>query len=353
MSQIDRIVQVYISRQTAQVDIASFSIPLILAEINTTTIDFPERVRTYTSAADVASDLGDSHPATIMARRLMGGSVRPAEFRVGKVEVSDDPGSTPESYADGLQAVMEIDDSWYALLAASHQQSTIMSLAQIIQASKKIYGTSTQEAAAVDALAVTDTGTLLEQSGYDRTFIMYSATADNDFPEAAWIGSELVKVPGSNTWEYKQLPGVARSNLTSTQINTLETKGYNYYIEVKGANITRKGTMASGEWIDTIIFTDWLTARIQEQIFYRMINTDKIPYTRRGTSIIEGEIRSVLSQGVTNGGIAEDTPIVVRSPDPLNIPESIRATRVLGDFTFEVRLAGAISVVVVRGTVSY
>lgn len=100
------------------------------------------------------------------------------------------------------------------------------------------------------------------------------------------------------------------------------------------------------------IFVDWLYARIQEQIFYRLINRKKIPYSRSGFALIESEIRSVLAQGVANGGIADDTPVVVLSPDPLMIPEMQRAARVAGDFRFEARLAGAVSTVIVRGIVS-
>lgn len=350
MAQIDRIVQVYITRQTAQVDIASFDIPLIMVEINTDTIAFPERVRTYTSPTEVAEDFGTAHPAYIIANKLCGGDVKPAEFKIGKV----DAGSTnPETFSEALQACLEADDTWYALITSNHTPTVIEELAAIIQGTKKMYFTSTSSPKAIDPLDVTDIGTILKENGYDRTVIMYSLTADTDFPEAAWVGTQITEIPGSNSWEYKRLAGVAVSKLSSTDITTLETKGYNYYIQVKGASITRKGVTAQGEWIDVMIFIDWLHARLQEQIFFRMINRKKIPYTRQGATIIENEIRSVLAQGVNNGGIADDTPVIVRSPDPLNIPESIRATRVLGDFTFEVRLAGAVSVVVIRGTVGF
>jgi hypothetical protein len=350
MAQIDRIVQVYITRQTAQVSMASFDIPLILVEINTDTIQFPERVRTYTDLSEVADDFGTTHPAYLMAVKLLGGDIRPAQFKIGKVATNS---TATETYPVALQAVLEADDTWYALLAANHADAVIEALAEVIQANRKMYFTSTSSAKAIDALETTDIGNVLKAAGYDRTVVMYSATADSDFPEAAWVGTQINEVPGSNSWEYKKLAGVTVSNLRSTNITVLEQKGYNYYIQVKGANITRKGVTAQGEWIDTMIFIDWLHARLQEQIFFRLINRKKIPYTRTGATIIENEIRSVLSQGVNNGGIADDTPVVVRSPDPLNIPEVVRATRVMGDFQFEVRLAGAISSVIVRGTVGY
>ena len=67
--------------------------------------------------------------------------------------------------------------------------------------------------------------------------------------------------------------------------------------------------------------------------------------------MIENEIRSVLSQGVQNGGIADDTPYTVIAPDPLAIPQMTRTARIADGFRFEARLAGAVSVVIVRGNV--
>lgn len=348
MAQIDRIVQVFITRQTTQIDIASFDKPLILTEIDTDVITFPERVRTYTSLEGVADDLGITHPAYIAAQKLLSQQLKPTEFRIGKKDIAED---SDETWTEALLEAANADNSWYALIATTHDPVQVEALSDAIQAMRKIYGTSTQSADALVGSITTDIGSVLEAKGNDRTFVLYSATADTQYPEAAWIGGQLPEIPGSNTWEYKTLAGVTAAPLSDSNITVLEAKGYNYYTEIKGASVTRRGVMAGGTWIDEIIFVDWLHARIQEQIFFRLINRKKVPYTRAGATVIEAEIRSVLAQGVVNGGIADDTPVVVRSPDPLNIPEMIRATRTMGDFTFEARLAGAVSVVVVRGTV--
>ena len=88
-------------------------------------------------------------------------------------------------------------------------------------------------------------------------------------------------------------------------------------------------------------------------MFYRFATKAKIPYTSVGTAIIEAEIRSVLNQGVANGGIAESPAFTVTSPNVLDIPEVQRAQRVLGDFRFEFRLASAVHKARIRGTVTY
>lgn len=97
-----------------------------------------------------------------------------------------------------------------------------------------------------------------------------------------------------------------------------------------------------------MILVDWIHARIQEQVFFRLVNTKKIPFTDAGATMIENEIRSVLTQATLNGGIDGFT---VTAPRVLSIPEMQRNARVMGDFTFDARLAGAVSVVVIRGVV--
>lgn len=68
--------------------------------------------------------------------------------------------------------------------------------------------------------------------------------------------------------------------------------------------------------------------------------------------MIEAEIRSVLSQGVANGLIADAPQYTVQSPDILGVPEVQRSQRVLGDFKFQARLQGAVHSVIIRGTVT-
>lgn len=350
MAQIDNIVQVQITRQTTQVDITSFDIPLLLVEMDDTVVAFAtDRVRTYTSIEGVADDLGSQHQGYKMATKLLGGQVKPNTFKIGKVNKQ---GGNEETYVEALLSVIDYDDTWYAVITQSHLDADIDSVAATVQSMRKMYFTSTSSQLAytqsqsvtytatvqfdltgaddgdtvsvviageryqsvrgvstwgsfsyvgsgvgtfggsfaidagtglltitnatvnyvvssgkqtialgytglvpADDVSITDPvgmniGQRLREKGYDRTTIMFSNTADSDFPEAAWVGGQLPATPGSNTWEYKSLPGVTVSRLTDTQITILEARGYNYYIPVKGVNITRRGKVAAKEWVD-------------------------------------------------------------------------------------------------------
>ena len=95
------------------------------------------------------------------------------------------------------------------------------------------------------------------------------------------------------------------------------------------------------------IVVDWTYARMQEQIFFRLINTLKVPMTNPGLTIIENEIRSVLAQGEANG--AFDRGWTVTTPDVLSIPQNLRAQRIAGAFKFRARLAGAVHKIIIEG----
>jgi hypothetical protein len=251
-----------------------------------------------------------------------------------------------EDWVDALDAVTAANNTWYALVAETHVQADVQALAAAIQTRRKIYGTSTQNPA-VPTSATNDIGSFLDAGSYGRTFVVYLPTADTEYPEAAWIGSQLAYTPGSNTWNFKRGALVTVSNLTDSQRVFLRSKNVNMFTEVAGVNIFQDGVMGDGLFIDEQIIVDWIYARMQEQIIFRLVNTLKVPFTDAGLLIIENEIRSVMSQGQANG--AFDTGWTVTTPSVASIPQNLRAQRTAGTFLFRARLAGAVHKVLVEG----
>lgn len=354
---ISQVVEVYISRETAQIDTASFDIPLLMVNLPDTIdsnliaapADTTNRVRVYSGAGDlktVGDDFGVDSTAYEMAQKLLGNDIKPTRFMIGVK-------NSTETYTAGLQAVVAYNGDWYALAIDSKVAGDIKEAAAFTQAERRIFGASTADTDVTNASSTTDIGSFLKDGGYDRTFLVYHPEAATNHPEVAWIGSQLPEVPGSNTWAFKGGAGVQISRLTSSNTSALNAKNVNYFTRVAGVNMFQTGCTSEGEWIDTMIFIDWVQARIQEQVFYRLATRKKIPMTQPGALIIEAEIRSVLDQGVRNGGIAEAPPYTVQSPDVLLIPEVQRAQRVMGDFKFQARLAGAVHKVIIRGVVGY
>jgi hypothetical protein len=260
--------------------------------------------------------------------------------------------TSTEAWVEALDSVSDENNEWYALAIETHERLDVTLVAGAMEARKQIFGTSTSDVQVTSASSTDDLAVNLFSLGYQRTFVFYSENADTEYPEAAWIGSQLPEQPGSNTWKFKSLSGVTVSGLNSTQASAVKAKNANTYERVGGVSITSEGRMAGGEFIDVMIFVDWLEARMRESIFFRLVNTKKIPYTQAGVTIIENEIRRVLAEGITTGGLAPNPQPKVTVPNVLSLDPNLRALRTLEGISFEARLAGAIHFVTVRGTVS-
>lgn len=354
MSDMDKIVEVYISRETAQLETTSFNIPLLMVSLPDDTGGTPavitQRTFVFTKLKEVEDQFGTTSVAAQMVRPLLSGQNRPPQFIIGVK-------NSVETYIEALNKAQDETNAWYILLADTKVSANILLIAAWIQAQRKMYATSTEDADVLLATGDQDIGSRLKDMAYDRTFWLWHLQASTEHPEAAWVGSQIIEVPGSNTWAFKQASGISVQKLTPTQSSVVENKNGSVFARIAGVALFTGsgggGKTAQGEWIDTMIGVDWLYARIQEQVFYRFATKKKIPMTQAGTVIIESEIRSVLSQGETNGLVADSPKYTVTSPNVLAIPEDQRARRVMGDFKFSARLAGAVHKAVIRGVVSY
>ena len=252
---ISQVVEVYISRETAQIDTASFDIPLLLVELPdvvdntdpmnpvTTPADVTERVQVFTSATAVADKFGVDSTAHKMAVALTSGQIRPVRFMVGIK-------NSAESYTQAVNACVEYNGDWYMIAIDSKDAGDIEDVAEIIQSQRRMFAASTADTNVKDPAVTTDIGTVLKDKGFDRTFLVYSEYAAADFPEVAWLGGQLPEVPGSNTWAFKGAPGVQISRLNTTEISALTNKNVNFYARLGGVNMFRNGNTSQGEWID-------------------------------------------------------------------------------------------------------
>lgn len=256
-----------------------------------------------------------------------------------------------EAWGDTVDAVQAADDTWYALTIESHATTDVLAVAANIEAKKKVFGTSSSSLD-IKGTGTTDLFSQLQALTYQRTFGLWSADADTTFPECAWIGYQLQEQPGSNTWAYKTLSGFTVSKLSDTESKNIQNKNGNTYERVGGLNTTIGGKMFGGEWIDVMVFVDWLEQRMKERLWFRMANSKKIPYTSAGAAIIEAEIRAQLNDGIRAGGLADSPAPIVTVPDVLSVSANLRAQRIFEGITFEARLAGAIHFVKIRGTVT-
>lgn len=319
---------------------------------NQTTTDLATAIQAHADV--VTATVTDGREITITAKTagypidvsnfvVTGGTTQPTALIVT---------TTPNhGLAEDIADCQEDDDDWYGLIITSRTEEDVLEAAKYIETQRKIFVTCSDDSLILNGTSTTDIAYILSAAGYERTAVIYNADED-DYADAAWMGRCLVYDPGNETWKFKTLSSITYDDLTASERLNALTKNANVYISIGGVSITDNGTMASGEFIDIMRGVDWLTARLEERIYSRLVNLPKIPFTDAGIAIIEAEIRAVLENGVRENLIADDPAYTVTVPKAVDVPFNDRADRYLPDLQFSARLAGAVHKVEVEGVVT-
>lgn len=363
--------QLMIGRRTAAVAQVITFTPTPVANATLYTVTINGTLHSYTSDADAtASEIVAGLLALINAGAQ---ASKVTASGTTTLIVTSDTAGTPFTYAstanmvavvttanngvvEDIQAVQDENDDWYGLVLTSKVKAEILLAAGYIETQFKIFMAASEDSD-IPTTATDDVMSQLQALAYDRTALIYKKTDAEEGPDAAWLGEEFPKVPGSSTYKFKELKSIVADSYTATQRGILigvpgsPGKNANIYEKFAGKNITEEGFMASGLFIDIQIGVDWIHARIQEGIFQQLTDLDKIPFTDDGIGIVENEIRKVMEQGVKNGLIAPGE-YTVTVPKASEVSFTDRANRVLPDVKFNCRFAGALHFVRVDGVVT-
>lgn len=269
-----------------------------------------------------------------------------------------------EDVDDALDAIIVEDDDFYGLCAVTRDDTEQELIAAWTESKKKVFCLASADADIVDTTDAADTTTIaaiLKAGAYARSFGVYSSLAATEYPDAALLGKILPFDPGTYTAKFKTLAGVTRDVLTASQSTNARAKNFNTNEEIGGSNIIREGTVCEGEFIDTIIFIDWLAARMTEEVYGVLKRSKKVPYTTSGMNSIRAAMDKPLKIGQNRGGISEyaedDNGIqiggyVITLPAFASISANDKAARRLTDVKFTAWLAGAIHSVSINGIVT-
>jgi len=347
MTSLSSIVDVQIDKLTKVPTRVGFGTILIMDE---NTVQAADDVEIYENLEDILSaGFVVTDEAYLAARAAFSQSPRPEKVVIARREIA-------EAMATAIARVNEIDSDWYFLISTSRVEADILSAGATIEAMLKTYFYETDEADSKDLAHATDTTSIFAQMKiYERSVGIYTKTANLDsYPAAAWCGRLGPKDPGSVTWKFKSLSGVTPDDeLNSTERANVLGKNANLYLTVAGQAITMEGTSGTGEFIDIVRGIDWLTRRIKEDVYFMLINEDKVPYTDKGGDALGLQVKGPLDEAVAVGLLAGgDEAPVVTVPLVADIPQIQRAAREFGDIEFEGRLAGAVHKVIVRGRVT-
>lgn len=343
---LDNVADVQITRETAAVTRVGFGTLLFIYD---TTVAASSRVVSYGSLDEVANDFVSSSAVYKAAAAYFGQELSPELFKVAYRNTS----GTPETYAAVIADAQNADPDWYALAIQSRAAADISAVAGVIEAMDKLFLAVTADTDVPDSTDTSNIALTLTNAAYSRTALIYHTHAATEYIECAWAGLQLPKDPGSTNWAYKTLAGITADTFTSAQITTLEGRRTSRYERVAGINVTMSAfTSDNGAYIDIIHGIDWLQQRMAEDLFERLSNVEKIPYTSAGIAIVESVVRSRLRIAINQGVIDDDENLTVSVPKIAATEANDRSNRILRDVKFTARLAGAINKVIVRGKVS-
>lgn len=340
------IVDVQIVRQTAAITQVGFG---TLAFVYDAATAASARVLSFGSPDEVAASTDLTATAKAALTAAFSGDIRPDRVKAIYKLTS----GAPETYTAALNAAVAVDVDWYCITIQSRVAADITEVATWAESRTKLFIAATAQATVLDPISTTDIGATLAAASRSRTGLIYAADAATTWPDTAWAGGMLPNDPGTVTWAFKRAPGVAGQIFSGSAITALETKRVTRVETILGLSRTVGGyTSDAGAFIDIIRGIDWLQQRMAEDLFMRLVNSAKIPYTNAGIAIVEGVVRARLQDAINRNILVDDESLTITVPDVSDTSQTDRAARTLRDVKFTARLAGAIHKIIVRGTVS-
>jgi hypothetical protein len=357
MANIDRIVQVSIALRTAGITSATFSDLMLFGQF-TKPAGSTANVYIITDPDELLDTFGvinSDDPMYQAASVFFSQIPHPPRLFIGFDANSGDVGVD-------LAALSNENNDWYGLCNVAHDPLKVLDIAEWVEAHEKIFITVLADPLDISA-PPTDTTSiahLLMAGNFFRTAWWWN-TDKEEFPDVAIASKMFTKYPGQETWANQRLAGVTSTFLNETTFNNIYAKNGNTFEPFRNVSITQNGKTSGGEWIDVIRFRDWLCEEIKVTIFQQMID-NRIPYTDPGIAIIRSRLQQALDRGVNRGGIAPPEVDIegnyvpsytISVPLSMTISANDKANRILRDVYFTARLAGAIHVVQVQGTLTY
>lgn len=285
----------------------------------------------YIEAEDV-KDLDTNSKAYKLASRLFMQKPQPQEVAiVGK----------QGDAVEGFKKVLEENSDFFFVTCTDNTIATIKGISELCQVENKVY------AATVNTYEEAEK---LFGEVFDNTFVMYHSDPNSYAAEALTIIMSF-KI-GGKTAKFKTLQGVKASDVTRTQLSTLEKNNIFTYIEKLGVLQTTEGTMLSGEYIDVILGEYWIRFRLEEALQRLALVNDKIPYTDKGIGMLVGETEKTLTRAVEQG-IVEEGQFRIDYKLRRDVPSNEVALRKYNYILWVAMLQGAIHKGPISGILTY
>jgi len=246
---------------------------------------------------------------------------------------SSPAGLDAETNVESLQAVSEIDDSYYNVHERGSSIAEQVALATWIESQKKLADIVVVDPNAKDPGATSDAGYQLKALGTKRTMGIYTEHSDQ-YPDAADAGAVLPAKEGAKDFDYVPLALVTDSGLTKPLTTgeriALADKGYTW-IETVGATYLYDGITFGGEEKRIMLGRDWFVTRIAERIFTIQLQTDLMAFDNETLAQVEEAIWEYANEAIERRILVNtpERPFTVNIPDADEISAAERASKKL------------------------
>jgi hypothetical protein len=367
MSELDRIVNVQISKETATLSQKSFGVPLIVFEADDDAWDdewdsvlSEGQLKTFSATKEILEAFPKGTAGKSIAdvdfykaaQAILAQNPKVIKLQVGRIT----KGGNAADLTEDLAGFAQKDGDFYFIVPAFRipEEDAIVggryrALPQFADETERILFCAPENNDNLFSNAANSLARLW--AGFTKCVVI--AMQDGEWNWAAWVGEGAPFDPGTSTWAYKRLATITPTKATSGDFSniTKDQNCANIYHTVYGQNITEQGKCTSGEWIDIEIGIDWLNIRLQEGIYINLIQSRKIPYDDVGIQIIRGTLAKILQEGAELG-IIQGNSIEISAPLFTDIPKANVGKRHLPDIDFSAAVLNAIHSTLIKGRVA-
>lgn len=271
---------------------------------------------------------GSSSPVTVTATAAGDFfSIEVLDRRLMSLEIDHaDPG-----VAADLTAIRNYDADFTSVIGTQFSDAMIAACAVWCNTNQKLFLFDTPNTKAVTEAAGAGNDPIDDAATLEQRFVSgWFHPSPAAFLSAAVNAACLPLKPGSETWAFKRLQGVAAVSFTPTERANLVAKYGNSYESVRNVSVTFDGRTSSGSWIDFERAALWAIDQIQVDFFnfIAAANTanTKVGFDEKGRVALEGNFKASLRK-LINSGLMAEAGATVFVPALADVPSGDKANR--------------------------
>ncbi len=230
-------------------------------------------------------------------------NVKPALVGIARMNATTDTAVTT-----ALNSITETGTKFFGIIETSRSVVVQKSVANWAQANDKLCVLSTAETANWTTTDAADTATItahVKANALFNTLVISDKLAGTQALDAVTLAYLLSRPAGSITLAHKTFTGVKGSVFTSTEEKNIEDKYGSLYTDIGGSARLVFSNVGDGDYLDTVFFTYWLKARLNETIYNQLGSKGKITNNEEGHVEIVTATLPVWAEAEDNGAISE------------------------------------------------